>query len=60
MFCLVALVRASITDPGRLPENPKIPHGGRVLFRFIGFTMSELSPVLMYVIAFSILITDVI
>ncbi|XP_027405019.1 palmitoyltransferase ZDHHC21 isoform X2 [Bos indicus x Bos taurus] len=29
MFCLVALVRASITDPGRLPENPKIPHGER-------------------------------
>ncbi|XP_033613633.1 palmitoyltransferase ZDHHC21 isoform X3 [Fukomys damarensis] len=27
IFCLVALVRASITDPGRLPENPKIPHG---------------------------------
>ncbi|GAB5579789.1 palmitoyltransferase ZDHHC21 isoform X1 [Prionailurus iriomotensis] len=29
IFCLVALVRASITDPGRLPENPKIPHGER-------------------------------
>ncbi|OBS77173.1 hypothetical protein A6R68_16375, partial [Neotoma lepida] len=26
IFCLVALVRASLTDPGRLPENPKIPH----------------------------------
>ncbi|CAD7687791.1 unnamed protein product [Nyctereutes procyonoides] len=29
IFCLVALVRASFTDPGRLPENPKIPHGER-------------------------------
>ncbi|KAK1334546.1 hypothetical protein QTO34_005553 [Cnephaeus nilssonii] len=29
IFCLVALVRASVTDPGRLPENPKIPHGER-------------------------------
>ncbi|XP_072877713.1 palmitoyltransferase ZDHHC21 isoform X3 [Chlorocebus sabaeus] len=29
IFCLVALVRSSITDPGRLPENPKIPHGER-------------------------------
>ncbi|GAB1288602.1 Palmitoyltransferase ZDHHC21 [Apodemus speciosus] len=27
--CLVALVRASLTDPGRLPENPKIPHAAR-------------------------------
>ncbi|XP_051713768.2 palmitoyltransferase ZDHHC21 isoform X1 [Oryctolagus cuniculus] len=32
IFCLVALVRASITDPGRLPENPKIPHGERELW----------------------------
>ncbi|KAK7832379.1 hypothetical protein U0070_011827, partial [Myodes glareolus] len=32
IFCLVALVRASLTDPGRLPENPKIPHAERELW----------------------------
>lgn len=49
IFCLVALVRASVTDPGRLPENPKIPHGGMVLFRFISFTTTELSLLICFI-----------
>lgn len=35
-------MRASLTDPGRLPENPKIPHAGMVPFRFIHFSDVEM------------------
>ncbi|KAF7244540.1 Palmitoyltransferase ZDHHC21, partial [Varanus komodoensis] len=29
LFCIVSLVRASVADPGRLPESPKIPNTER-------------------------------
>ncbi|KAJ6669531.1 hypothetical protein lerEdw1_000079, partial [Lerista edwardsae] len=31
VFCVVSLLRASVADPGKLPESPKIPVTGRVL-----------------------------
>lgn len=31
VFCIVSLLRASVADPGRLPESPKIPLTGTVL-----------------------------
>lgn len=28
LFCIASLFRASVADPGKLPENPKIPITG--------------------------------
>uniref|UniRef100_A0ACB8ES00 Palmitoyltransferase zdhhc21 n=1 Tax=Sphaerodactylus townsendi TaxID=933632 RepID=A0ACB8ES00_9SAUR len=32
LFCMVSLLRASVADPGRLPESPKIPITDRIPF----------------------------